>query len=499
LRIKVAPRIKYFIPSLSYYNLGAVFILDILTLKAISEGYPLCPISKNLTDFEKSPGEVFLILRGLSRHCFILESAENSVNGRYTFIGFDPDTEITAKLHNPKEQIAQILAENRSPKIEGLPPFTGGLVGFFSFESIAFDEPTLDLLDENAEFNAVDLMSFKKIIAFDRVQNSVHLIVNFKTDFFDENHNRALFELEHLENILRNGKPITPQKLVLESDFTADMDEQEFVDMVEKAKHYIKEGDIFQVVLSNRYGAAAHGSLFETYEYLKERNPSPYMLYFSSDDVEIAGSAPETLVAVKNGMVSTFPLAGTRKRGSDSAEDKRLEAELLADEKERAEHNMLVDLGRNDIGKVCEIGSVSVKRYMDILRFSHVMHIGSEVAGELKAGLSAIDTVGAVLPAGTLSGAPKIRACEIIHELEKSPRGIYGGAIGYLSFDGDADLCIAIRLAYKKRGRVYARSGAGIVYDSIAEHEYAECKNKLKAVTEAMKAVSIEKCGGEDK
>jgi anthranilate synthase component 1 len=461
---------------------------------SVNEGYSLIPIYKKLTDFDKSPSEVFLILRGLSSHCFILESAENT--GRYTFIGFDPDMEITVKNHimtingsvevaesDPKRLISKILEANHSPKVDGLPPFTGGLVGYFSYDYIAYEEPTLPLLSDDGEFNDFDLMMFKKVIAFDR--DTCYIIIN--TDKTPEAQNKAKLEIEYIADILRTVKPITPEKLVLQSEFTPDMTEQEFCGMVERAKFHTKEGDIFQIVLSNRYSAKAQGSLFEAYEYQKKANPSPYMLYFSSEKVEIAGSAPETLISVHDGIVSTFPLAGTRKRGATPEEDRRLEAELLADEKELAEHNMLVDLGRNDIGKVSEIGSVKVSRYMDILRFSHVMHIGSEVSGKLKQGLTAIDAVGAVIPAGTLSGAPKIRACEIINELEKSPRGIYGGAIGYLAFNGDADLCIAIRLAYKKDDKVYARSGAGIVIDSVPENEYAECNNKLAAVIKSLK------------
>ncbi|MDR0943009.1 MAG: anthranilate synthase component I family protein [Ruminococcus sp.] len=465
---------------------------------SVNEGHSLFPIYKKLTDFDRSPSEVFLILRGMSSHCFILESAEIAENGRYTFIGFDPDMEITVKNHvmtingsveindsDPKRAIAKILEKNRSPKIAELPPFSGGLVGFFSYEYIAYEEPTLPLLSDDGEFNDIDLMMFKKVIAFDR--DTCYIIIN--TDRAPEAINKAESELRYLENILKTGKPITPEKLCLKSEFTPDMNEKEFTDMVEKARHHIKEGDIFQIVLSNRYAAEAEGSLFEAFEYQKKANPSPYMLYFSSDKVEIAGSAPETLISVHDGIVSTFPLAGTRKRGDTPEEDKRLEEELLSDEKERAEHNMLVDLGRNDIGKVSEIGSVKVSKYMDILRFSHVMHIGSEVCGRLKKGLTAIDAVGAVIPAGTLSGAPKIRACEIINELEKSPRGIYGGALGYLAFNGDADLCIAIRLAYKKGDKVYARSGAGIVIDSVPENEYQECNNKLAAAINSLKAV----------
>ena len=257
--------------------------------------------------------------------------------------------------------------------------------------------------------------------------------------------------------------------------------------MVEKAKHYIHEGDIFQVVLSNPMRAKASGSLFDTYRALRATNHSPYMFYFSSDDIELAGASPETLAKLDNGKLSTFPLAGTRPRGKDSGEDEALERELLADEKERAEHNMLVDLGRNDIGKISRIASVEVVKYMEIERFSHVMHIGSTVTGTIREDKDAVDAVDAILPAGTLSGAPKLRACEIINELEDNKRGIYGGAIGYLDFTGNLDTCIAIRLAFAKNGKVYVRSGAGIVADSVPEKEYEECINKAKAVMNALK------------
>ena len=241
--------------------------------------------------------------------------------------------------------------------------------------------------------------------------------------------------------------------------------------MVKKAKDYIYEGDIFQVVLSNRLEADVEGSIFDVYRVLRTENPSPYMFYFASDDIEIAGSSPETLVRLENGILHTYPLAGTRPRGLTDEDDKRLESELLADEKERAEHNMLVDLGRNDIGKISKFGSVSVESYMEIQRFSKVMHIGSSVRGEIADGRTAMDAVESILPAGTLSGAPKIRACEIINELENNKRGIYGGAIGYLDFTGNLDVCIAIRLAFKKQGKLFIRSGAGIVADSIPENE----------------------------
>lgn len=255
-----------------------------------------------------------------------------------------------------------------------------------------------------------------------------------------------------------------------------------------RAKDHIREGDIFQVVLSNRIEADIEGSLFDLYRVLRTTNPSPYMFYFSSDDIEIAGASPETLVKLEDGRLYTYPLAGTRPRGRTPEEDAELEKELLCDEKERAEHNMLVDLGRNDIGKVSRIGSVKVEQYMNIERYSHVMHIGSTVSGMEREDKDALDAVDAILPAGTLSGAPKLRACEIINELEDNKRGIYGGAIGYLDFTGNMDTCIAIRLAFAKNKKIFIRSGAGIVADSVPENEYQECINKAKAVMQALEA-----------
>ena len=258
--------------------------------------------------------------------------------------------------------------------------------------------------------------------------------------------------------------------------------------MVEKAKYHIKEGDIFQIVLSNRLEAEFEGSLLNTYRILRTLNPSPYMFYFSSSDMEVAGASPETLVKLEDGILHTFPLAGTRPRGKTEEEDKALEKELLADPKELAEHNMLVDLGRNDIGKISKFGSVEVEKYHCIERYSHVMHIGSTVRGEIREDEDALSAIDSILPAGTLSGAPKIRACQLINDLENNKRGIYGGAIGYIDFTGNLDTCIAIRIAYKKNGKVFIRSGAGIVADSVPEKEYQECLNKAAAVVNALKA-----------
>ena len=343
----------------------------------------------------------------------------------------------------------------------------------------------LDAEDKEG-FKDVDLMLFDKVIAFDHFRQKIILIVNIRCEDLKTEYHRAELELSTMKQLIQSGEMAEEIPGRCTSEFRALFDQKQYCSMVEKAKHYIREGDIFQVVLSNRMEADYEGSLLDTYRVLRTVNPSPYMFYFSSDDMEIAGASPETLVKLEKKTLHTFPLAGTRPRGATEAEDQRLEQELLADEKECSEHNMLVDLGRNDIGKISEFGTVKVEKYMSIQRFSHVMHIGSTVKGTIRKGLDAIDAVDSILPAGTLSGAPKIRACEIINELENNKRGIYGGAIGYLDFTGNLDTCIAIRIAYKKNGKVFVRSGAGIVADSVPQKEYQECINKAKAVMNAL-------------
>ncbi|MDR2770421.1 MAG: anthranilate synthase component I family protein, partial [Clostridiales Family XIII bacterium] len=459
---------------------------DLQTAKALAGEYGVIPIVRTVPTAGGTPAEVFRILKKLSRQCFILESAEDAARyGRYTFLGYDPKSEITyengrMRIRNGADHsfetrdaaahIQRILADNKSPRFDWLPPFAGGLVGYFSYEYIKHAEPSLKLEAEDTEhFKDLDLMLFDKVIAFDHLEDRILLIANMRTDAPEENYNRAVSELEHMRRILENGAPAVLPPLRLLSPFRGLFDEARYCEMVRRAKAYIRDGDIFQVVLSNRLDAEAEGSLFDTYRILRETNPSPYMFCFSSDDIEIAGAAPETLVKVTGDTVTTFPLAGTRPRGASEAEDLEMERSLLRDPKELAEHNMLVDLGRNDIGRISRFGSVRVEKYLTVERFSHVMHIGSTVTGRLAEGKGALDAVGALLPAGTLSGAPKLRACEIINELEGTGRGIYGGAIGYIAFTGDMDTCIAIRLAFKKNGRVFIRSGAGIVADSVPE------------------------------
>ena len=479
---------------------------------ADSGSYKILPVSCEIYSDAVTPIEVLNRLKNVSSHCYILESVENSrIWGRYTFLGFDPALEltcsdetvtvragsaITLKTKHPGDVIRQILADNRSPHFEYLPPFTGGLVGYFSYDYIKYAEPSLalDAIDEEG-FNDVDLMLFDKVIAFDNLRQKIILIVNARCEDMETEYKRAEMELRILKDIILHGESRQDQPGMMTSEVRALFDKQAYCKLVERAKEYIREGDIFQVVLSNRLDADYQGSLLDTYRVMRTTNPSPYMFYFSGSDIEIAGASPETLVRLESGILHTFPLAGTRPRGETEEEDRRLEYELLSDEKECAEHNMLVDLGRNDIGKISEFGSVEVEKYMSVERFSHVMHIGSTVRGKILPDRDAIDAIDAILPAGTLSGAPKIRACQIINELENNKRGIYGGAIGYIDFSGNLDTCIAIRIAYKKNGKVFVRSGAGIVADSVPANEYQECLNKAKAV---MRALEIAQ-GGLDK
>lgn len=468
--------------------------------------YKFVPIKKEIFSDIRTPIQVLKMLKNESKHVYMLESVENQeVWGRYTFLGYKPRKCITCsngeltvtddagkvthseKVIHPAEYLKEVVKNYKSPKIEGFPTFTGGLVGYFAYDYIKYAEPKLKLDAEDQEhFRDVDLMLFDKVIAFDNVKQKIVVVANAKTDNFEENYKKAVADIDEIINLIKYGKEAEIEKGVLKSDYRKLFEKDAFCEMVNKAKNYIYEGDIFQVVLSNRLEADFEGSLFDTYRMLRTINPSPYMFYFSGDDMEVAGASPETLVKLENGVLHTFPLAGTRPRGKNREEDIALEKELLADEKERAEHNMLVDLGRNDIGKISKFGSVEVEKYMSIERYSHVMHIGSTVRGELREDCHEIDAVDAILPAGTLSGAPKIRACEIINELENNKRGIYGGAIGYIDFTGNLDTCIAIRICYKKNGKVFVRSGAGIVADSVPENEFAECINKAKAVMTAI-------------
>ena len=467
---------------------------------AASGKYDVVPVSCEILSDFTTPIEVIRILKNASTHAYMLESAQADERwGRYTFLGFDPKLEITCingeityggkteKTDDPSAIIREILSHFKSPRLSYLPSFTGGLVGYFSYDYLGYAEPSARCdVEDNENFKDVDLMLFDKVIAFDHVRQKLILISNMSLDDIDEGYKEAVSDLEELIDLLKNGaKSVDPEGRLL-SEVTPLFTKDEYCAMVLKAKHHIHEGDIFQIVLSNRLSASFEGSLLNTYRILRTINPSPYMFYFAGTDVEVAGASPETLVKLEDGVLHTFPLAGTRPRGKTEEEDKRLEVELLADEKELAEHNMLVDLGRNDLGKISKFGTVEVEKLRSIERYSHVMHIGSTVRGEIADGCDALDAIEAVLPAGTLSGAPKIRACQLIGDLENNKRGIYGGAIGYIDFTGNMDTCIAIRIAYKKNGKVFVRSGAGIVADSVPEKEYEECLNKARAVLNSL-------------
>ncbi|MBR1471257.1 MAG: anthranilate synthase component I family protein [Lachnospiraceae bacterium] len=476
--------------------------------------YAYVPVACEMLSDVSTPVEVLKSVMEQAHHSFLLESAEHGKWGRYSFIGYDPVLELTCKdghlllkevnggrilkdmqVSHPETEIRALQQKYKSPVIQGMPSFTGGLMGYFAYDYFKYSEPRLDApakVDEG--FSDVDLMLFDKIIAFDHFTQKIVLVVNIPTDGMEAAYEAAETVMKEMKRCIltRSAKAHGGRRI---GELKPQFDKAQFCDMVESAKKYIYEGDIFQVVLSNGMAADYEGSLLDVYRQLRILNPSPYMFYLTSETLEVAGASPETLVKLQNGVLHTFPLAGTRPRGADEAEDARLEAELLADEKERAEHNMLVDLGRNDLGKVSRFGSVAVEKYMTVEKYSHVMHIASTVRGEIRADKDGLDAIAAVLPAGTLSGAPKIRACEIIRELEQDKRGIYGGAVGYLDFSGNMDMCIAIRLAYKKDGKVHVRSGAGIVADSVPENEFAECINKAKAVVRAMDAAAGE--GGE--
>ncbi|WP_026652987.1 anthranilate synthase component I [Butyrivibrio proteoclasticus] len=478
---------------------------------ADSGDYRLIPVIREILSDVATPVQVMKKLKNVSDHCFLLESVEDNRQwGRYSFLGYNPSLELcslgkelyitdekgnTTKVEtqNPSTYIRELIDKNKSPKLPGAPTFTGGLVGYFSYDYMQYAEPSLNFKASNENgFNDMDLMLFDSLICFDNLKQKILLISNagVSEGTLEEAYDKAVSKINEMEDIILNGQMADIPKGKLLGEITPTFTKEEYCQKVMKTKEHIVEGDIFQLVLSNPMEAGFEGSLFDTYRILRTTNPSPYMFYFSGD-TEIAGASPETLVKVMDGEIRTFPLAGTRPRGETLEQDLALEKELLADEKEKAEHNMLVDLGRNDLGKLSEFGSVEVEKYMAIERYSHVMHIGSSVKGKLSSKYSAIDAIDAVLPAGTLSGAPKIRACQIIDELEGKKRGIYGGAIGYVDFTGNLDTCIAIRLAYKKNGKVFVRSGAGIVADSVPENEFTECINKAKAVVLAIK----ESCG----
>jgi len=469
----------------------------------MAQDYDIIPVCREIYADVITPITLLRKLAAVSKRYYLLESVEGGEKwGRYSFLGFDPvmrvkcscgkvtiekDEEETEKVTDkPLEVLREILKDYKAPRLEGLPPFAGGFVGYFAYAMIGYAEPKLKI--KKGTFNDYDMMLFDKVIAYDHLKQKISIIVNMKTDKVMENYGKATAEIQDLANLIRSRQtadiPVSRSKI----DFTCNVSKEEYCKLVEKTKEYIVDGDIFQAVISRQFSSPYEGSLINPYRVLRTTNPSPYMVYMKIDDDEIMSTSPETLVRLENGRLTTFPVAGSRPRGLTEEEDQELEADLLSDEKELSEHNMLVDLGRNDLGRISGFDSVEVTKYMMIHKYSKIMHICSQVEGDIKDDCDALSAIESVLPAGTLSGAPKIRACEIIEELESEERGVYGGALGYLDFTGNMDTCIAIRMAVKKDGRVYVQAGGGIVADSIPENEYQESANKAAAVMNAIKA-----------
>ena len=465
--------------------------------------YDIIPVCREIYADVITPITLLRKLAAVSKRYYLLESVEGGEKwGRYSFLGFDPvmrvkcscgkvtiekDGEETEKVTDkPLEVLREILKDYKAPRLEGLPPFAGGFVGYFAYAMIGYAEPKLNI--KKGTFNDYDMMLFDKVIAYDHLKQKISIIVNMKTDKVMENYGKATAQIQDLANLIRSQQtadiPVSKSKI----DFTCNVSKEEYCKLVEKTKEYIVDGDIFQAVISRQFSSPYEGSLINPYRVLRTTNPSPYMVYMKIDDEEIMSTSPETLVRLENGRLTTFPVAGSRPRGTTEEEDQELEADLLSDEKELSEHNMLVDLGRNDLGRISKFDSVEVTKYMMIHKYSKIMHICSQVEGDIRDDCDALSAIESVLPAGTLSGAPKIRACEIIEELESEERGVYGGALGYLDFTGNMDTCIAIRMAVKKDGRVYVQAGGGIVADSIPENEYRESANKAAAVMNAIKA-----------
>ena len=467
------------------------------TIEALAEDYTVIPLCKEIYADIITP---ITLLRKLSNHSerfYLLESVEGGEKwGRYSFLGYDPIMRVSCKeetviieengkkegitTNDSTEIIRTILARYKSPKLDGLPPFTGGFVGYFAYAMIAHAEKKLSI--KRGEFNDYDLMLFDKVIAYDHLKQKISVVVNMKTDQIMENYGKAVSDIESIIRLIQDETPLSKEKKGHNVNFKCNVSEAEYAEIVEKTKEYIKDGDIFQAVISRRFVSDYEGSLINPYRVLRTTNPSPYMVYMNIDGEEIMSTSPETLVRLQNGRLCTFPVAGSRPRGKDDAEDEVLIKDLLSDEKELSEHNMLVDLGRNDLGRISKFSSVEVTKYKMIHKYSKIMHICSQVESDIREDQDALDAIKAVLPAGTLSGAPKIRACEIIDELESEPRGIYGGALGYLDFSGNLDTCIAIRMAVKKNNKVYVQAGGGIVADSQPHLEYEESGNKAKAV-----------------
>ncbi len=468
----------------------------------LAKSYDIVPVCKEIYADVITPITLLRKIAGLSKRYYLLESIEGGEKwGRYSFLGFDPIMRVYCENNTvtieqdgqekkiptkkPLEVLREIMKDYKAPRLQNLPPFAGGLVGYFAYAMMGYAEPVLKI--KKGTFHDYDLMMFDKVIAYDHLKQKICVIVNMKTDKVMENYGKATADIQSIIHMIRQAEvkeiPLSDSKI----DFTCNVSKEDYCKIIEKTKEYIVNGDIFQAVIARQFSSPYEGSLINPYRVLRTTNPSPYMVFMKIDDDELMSSSPETLVRLQNGRLTTFPVAGSRPRGKTEEEDQALVEDLLGDEKELSEHNMLVDLGRNDLGRISKFDSVEVTEYMMIHKYSKIMHICSQVESDIRQDKDGLDAIESVLPAGTLSGAPKIRACQIIEEMESEERGIYGGALGYLDFTGNLDTCIAIRMAVKKNGRVYVEAGGGIVADSIPENEYQESANKAAAVMNAIK------------
>lgn len=487
--------------------------LSLEKFKEVAKNYNVIPIYKEILLDVDTPLSVYYKIHSKDKFNYILESVEKGEYvGRYSFIGSSENFYLRTKKNtveiykkgqieykstkDPIFEIKNLIKDFKPYKDENLPPFWGGFVGYIGYDIVHFYEPIPDIKSDNIKVPDIYIFLSDEVIAFDNLTNKIKIIVSA---FIDEKkdlesiYNNAIRKIESIENKLYS--PLEEKRLSLKekdvdlTKWTSNTTKEDFIKAILKAKEYIKEGDIIQVVLSQRFKKTLKAEPLDIYRAIRVINPSPYLFYLDFKDIKIIGSSPEILVTVKDGNILTKPIAGTRPRGKDVEEDKKLMTELLSDEKERAEHIMLVDLARNDVGKVAERGSVKVDRFMYIENYSHVMHIVSDVSGRLKEGLHPLDVLKSVFPVGTVSGAPKVRAMQIIEELEPEKRGVYAGAVGYISFDGNLDTAIAIRTALVVDNTVYIQAGAGIVADSIPENEWLETVNKSKAMMKAVESV----------
>ncbi|HEY3927147.1 MAG TPA: anthranilate synthase component I [Candidatus Koribacter sp.] len=479
---------------------------DFKAFSQIAKDATLVTVSRTISADLLTPVSAFLALAEKEPYSFLLESVEGGERiGRYTFLGIRPymvvsgrGDEVTIRRGKQSETrkaplletVRKALREHKPANIPGLPPFTAGAVGYFAYDAVRNFEKLPATTKDDLKLPDGVFMFFDRLLAFDHLRHQLHLIaaVDVRNERPRKAYDRAFADLDALEKKLASGlrlRKLSREKSKAKIRLHARTKPSDYMGAVKRSKEYIAAGDIFQVVLSQRLDFPLPAAPFDIYRSLRTVNPSPYMYFLRMDDLHVLGSSPEMLVKVSNRTLEYRPIAGTYKRGKTPEEDAQLEEHLRTNEKERAEHVMLVDLGRNDLGRVSEYGTVKVKGLMYVERYSHVMHLVSALEGKLRSGLDALDAFAACFPAGTLSGAPKVRAMEIIEELEPTRRGVYGGSVLYADFAGNLDSCIAIRTMVVKNKRAYVQAGAGIVADSDPESEFQECRNKAQAVVRA--------------